>query len=210
MKRLRNRPIGTAAFFAVGTAAIALALLAPRATHADEEEIPDWERQGDYEQNGTRFGEVVVKGELVPAANAPGGWTLVRTLENTSDEPQNCTVEERILRMETTPYARSGSMAEAVVLRNQPIALKPHEKRTIGITLPPKIGEQITAGLKKKAWIDSAYQRAVANEKYDDKIMAASYNHFSVEYLKPLPPGKKAQSIIFARGSMAGPDAMGL
>ena len=35
MKRLQNRPISTATFFAVSTAALALTVLTPRATHAE-------------------------------------------------------------------------------------------------------------------------------------------------------------------------------
>lgn len=190
MKRLQNKPLATIFVFAAGTAALCLAVLWPRPTLA--EEIPDDERQGEYEDLGMKFGNIVVKGELVADVRVPGGWALVRTLENKSDEPESCTVEERVLRTETMPEARVTPAPTPVVLRNQRISLGPHEKRTIGIALPRTLGEQITAGILAKASIERDRDRAIAAEKWDSVNLTRTYMAFHVEYLKPLPPGAKA------------------
>ena len=71
--------------------ACAMVVLWPRTTRAQE--IPDLERQGEWSEDGVEFGEIVVSGEIVADAKVQGGWALVRTLVNTSDEPQRCTVE---------------------------------------------------------------------------------------------------------------------
>lgn len=187
----RVRPLAITLLFAGGTAAALLAVAWPRTTHA--EEIPDFERVGEYDGEGMKFGNIVVRGQLVPAASVPGGWTLVRELENQSDAPEKCVLEERVLRTETMPGARVEPAPTAMVLRNQPIALGPHEKRRIGVALPKAVGEQITAGLARKAWIEQARGRALAAERYDAPVLEATYMAFHVEYLTPLPPGATAQ-----------------
>jgi hypothetical protein len=190
MARLSTRPFAIVTLFAVGAAATALTLLWPRSTLA--EVIPDEERLGEYEEDGMRFGNIVVRGELVPSATAPGGWVLVRTLENKGDAPEKCAVEERVLRTEDMLDARVTPSPTAVVLRNQPIALGPHEKRTLGISLPREIGEQITAGKNTKAAIERARERAMAAEKWDAVNVGRTFMTFHVEYRKALPPGATA------------------
>lgn len=185
MKSLAKLSLST-----VGTAAVALALLFPRPTHADV--LEDWERQGEYDEDGIKFGNILVKGELVATANSPGGWALVRTFENTSDAPESCTVEERVLRTETMPEARVTPPPTAVILRTQTIKLAGHEKRSIGVFVPRAIGEQITAGLRARATIEQQRERAVAAEKWGDLELERTYMTFHVEYLKPLPPGATA------------------
>lgn len=206
MKWIRIRQLSTTALFAVGTAAAALVVLWPRQTHA--EEIADWDRQGDYDEDGMKFGNILVKGELVADGKAPGGWALVRTLENKSDQTEKITVEERVLRTETMPEARVTGGSVAVVLRNQAIVLGPHEKRTIGIVLPKSIGEQITAGIKAKAWAERGREQALATEKWDSPALNRTYMTFNVEYLKPLSPGDTAApSLNFGQGPARMPGA---
>jgi hypothetical protein len=188
--RQRMRTLATTLMFAGGTAAAVLVVAWPRTTFA--EEIPDSDRMGDYEEEGMKFGNIVVKGELV-ADGTPSGWSLVRTFENQSDAPEKCVIEERVLRTETMPGARVTPASVAVVQRNQTIALGPHEKRKIGVRLSESIGAEITAGLRKKAWIEQAQQRAIAAEHYDAPAMRATYMTFDVEYLSALPAGATAE-----------------
>ena len=185
MKSLARIALSTA-----GTAGIALVLLFPRPTHADV--LEDWERQGEYDEDGIKFGNILIKGELVATANAPGGWALVRTFENKSDEAESCTVEERVLRTETMPEARVTPPPTAVILRTQTVKLAAHEKRSIGIFLPRALGEQITAGLQARSSIERQRERAVAAERWGDLELERTYMTFHVEYLKPLPPGATA------------------
>jgi hypothetical protein len=185
----RLRTLATTLMFAGGTAAVVLVTAWPRTTMA--EEIPDTDRMGEYEEAGMKFGNIVVQGQLVPDGS-PGGWSLVRTFENQSDAPEKCVLEERVLRTETMQGARVTPPPVAVVQRNQTIALGPHEKRKIGIRLPPAVGAQITAGMRRKAWIEQSQQRALAAERYDAPEMRATYMTFDVEYLSALPPGATA------------------
>jgi hypothetical protein len=187
----RARNLGKTLMLAGGTAAALLVLVIPRTTLA--EELPDSDRMGEYEEVGMKFGNVVVQGELVAANSAPGGWTLVRTFENQSDQPEKIVLEERVLRTETMPDARVTPPPVAVVLRNQTVALGPHEKRKVGIFLPPAVGAQITAARQRKAWIEGARARAIAAERYDGPEMRATYMQFDVEYLTALPPGATAE-----------------
>lgn len=188
----RARSLGKTLMLAGGTAAAILVLAFPRTTFA--EEIPDSDRMGEYgEEEGMKFGNIVVKGELVADGSVPGGWTLVRTFENHSDQPEKCVLEERVLRTETMPDARVTPPPVAVVQRNQTIALGPHEKRKLGIALSPAIGAQITAGQRRRAWIEQARTRAFQAERYDGPEMRATYMTFDVEYLTALPPGATAE-----------------
>lgn len=190
---LRIRPLATTTFFAVGTLVASLTALWPRTTHADLTEIPDSERQGDYDEDGMMFGNIVVKGQLVADGKAPGGWALVRTYENKGDTAETCTLEERVLRTETMPDARVNPRSVAVIVRTQKIALGPHEKRSVGVYLPPAIGAAMTQGHKTKSNIEQQREAAIAAEKYDLLQSGRTYMTFDVEYLKPLLPGTKAE-----------------
>lgn len=188
--RHRARNLSKTLMLAGGTAAFVLVAAFPRTTFA--EEIPDVDRMGEYEEVGMKFGNIVVHGELVAAGSVPGGWTLVRTFENQSDQAEKCVLEERVLRTETMEGARVTPPPVAVIQRNQTIALGPHEKRKIGIVLPASVGEQITAGRRRQVWIERAMERAMAAERYDAPEMRATYMTFGVEYLTALPPGATA------------------
>ena len=193
MPWLRTRPLGIVALCAMGAAASTLLLFWPRETYA--EEVPDSDRHGDYDEEGMKFGNVLVKGELVPAANTPGGWVLVRTFENTGAEPEKLAVEERVLRTETALDARASPPPMAVILRTQSVSLKPHEKKTVGVRLAPEIGKQITAGRNTRAFLEKARERAMESEdpsKLRGIDFDRSFMEFHVEYLRPLEPGQTA------------------
>lgn len=183
----RARPLATITLFAAASLALTLSALWPRTTFA--EAVTDAERQGEWDEDGAKFGNVVVKGELVADGTVPNGWVLVRTLENKGDEPETCQIEERILRTETMPAARVRPPPYAVLLRGVTVTLRGHEKRTLGIPLPASIGAQISANLRLLASIERGRERALTLERYRDPVFAQTYMEFEVEYLKPLPPG---------------------
>jgi hypothetical protein len=187
--RQRLRDLVNAAIFAGGAAAVVLTMALPRTTHA--EPIADIDRQGEWAEEGMKFGNILVRGELVADGSAPGGWALLRTLENQSDAPESCVLEERVTRTETMMGARVTPPATAVLLRNQPIALAPHEKKSIGVRLPPSLGAQITAAHRTRALIERAYARTVESGKVDP-FAERTFMTFEVAYFTPLPAGATA------------------
>lgn len=189
--RHRATNLGKTLMLAGGTAALMLVAAYPRTTFA--EEIPDSDRMGEYAEEGMKFGNILVQGQLVADGSVAGGWTLVRTFENQSDQPEKCVLEERVLRTETMPDARVTPPPVAVVQRNQTIALGPHEKRKVGVILPAAVGVQITAARQRQAWVERARARAMEAERYNAPELRATYKIFEVEYLTALPPGATAE-----------------
>lgn len=185
----RARDLARVVVLAAGTAAVVLTFALPRTTYA--EPIADSERTGEWEGEGMKFGDIVVHGELVAAASAPGGWTLVRTVENTSDEPASCVVEERVMRTETMVNARVGPSARPALVRNQTFALGPREKKTIGVRLPERLGAQITAAHRSRAIAEQAHGRVVMTGKHDPAA-ERTFMTYDIQYLTPLPPGATA------------------
>jgi hypothetical protein len=188
--RYGRRELAIAGICAAGTLTVGLVLSLPRTTHA--EEIADSDRRGDYEEEGMKFGDVVVRGKLVPAAGAPGGWTLLRTIENQSDEPATCVLEERVMRQETMVNARVGPPARAVLLRNQTFSLGPREKRSVGVHLPASLASQIAMAHRERAMIERAHEQLVMTG-HPNKLAQRTFMTFDVEYLTPLPPGATAE-----------------
>jgi hypothetical protein len=186
---IRARDLVKMAVLAAGAMAVGLTIALPRTTHADP--IADSERQGEWEEEGMRFGDIVVQGKLVADGSVPGGWTLVRTLENKSDERASCIVEERVMGTETMLDARVGPSARAVLLRNQKIVLGPREKRTMGVRLPESLGAKITAGHRARAMAEQARARVIDSGK-PDSVASRTFTAFDVEYLTPLPAGATA------------------
>jgi hypothetical protein len=175
---------------AAGTAAVVLTFALPRTTHA--EPVADSDRQGEWAEEGMKFGDIVIQGKLVADGSVPGGWTLVRTLENTSDEAASCTVEERVMRTETMLNARVGPSARPVLQRMQTIALGPHEKRSIGVRLPESLGAQMTAAHRTRAIAQQAHSRVVMTGK-SEAAATRTFMAFDIQYLTALPPGATAE-----------------
>lgn len=163
--------------------AVALMVLYPRTTEA--EDVEDYERQGEWEEEGQRFGAIVVHATLEASPTAPGGWTLVRTWENKSDEVAETTVEERLESAESLEGARVTPAPRTVLTRTQTLKLGPHEKRSIGVFLPANVGPRITEGQRRHA----ISRARIAAGKYDDDL---TYEEFSVSYLRPLAKGETA------------------
>ena len=170
------------------TFVITLCALWPHATFA--EVVSDFERMGESDENGEKFGEIVVRGDLVADGT---GWVLVRTMENKSDEPQSYRVEERVMRTETKPEARVNPPPYAVVLRGVTLKLKPHEKRSIGLRLSDALSDEITMNAKRLASIESRRADAIMGDHYTDGVFDETYMVFRVEYYRPLGRGDTAE-----------------
>lgn len=187
-------------FRSLGAAVVALIVLLPKTTEA--EVVEDYERAGEYEEDGMRFGAIVVKGELLPSANAPGGWSLVRTYENKSSEAAEITVEERVESTEQMYGARVSGTPTIVLQRTQKLRLAANEKKSIGTYLPEKLGQAIAKGHR-----DEALSRAVgmnATMRADGTMNLIAYNSYSVSYLRPLAPGETAAPPMLRGSPMAG------
>jgi hypothetical protein len=181
--------------------ACALVVIWPRTTCA--EEIADADRAGEWSEEGEKFGEVVAKAELVADAKVPGGWVLVRTLANTSDEAQTVSLEERVVRRISLLDARVDGTPAVATATVRTFTLAAHEKQKIGVALPASLGAEISAGQRTRAaaersrdWMsDDGVANPVKRAAYD-----RSFAVFSAEYLKPLPPGATAQRPDYVTG----------
>jgi hypothetical protein len=170
------------------TALVTLVGFWPRTTSAREVALAD--RMGEWDEDGVKFGDIVVRGELAPDAT---GWVLVRKLENKSDARARCTVEERLLRTETMPDARVEPSATVVFERTQTFELGPHEKRAIGIRISAEISAKITEAARRRGMIEDARAHAITTGDFDDREkLEATYMRYDVDYLKPLAPGDTA------------------
>jgi hypothetical protein len=158
-----------------GAAAVGLISLWSPPTQAIE--VADYERAGEWDEDGQRFGNIIVKGELVPTAN---GYTLLRTFENKSDEAESCDLEERVLRTESSAGSRSSPAPVAVIQRRQRVALKPHETKKVGVYLAPALERQVAENANLP-------QMLLARNDY-----STTYYTFAVDYLRPLQPGETA------------------
>lgn len=168
-----------------GSAFVAAVLLLPRALQA--EEVSAEERMGEWDDNGERFGGIVVRGELVASPIAPGGYTLVRTYENTSEVRERQVVEERVLLQEGQRGARTGYVAEPALVRTQVLDLAPHQKKTIGTYLPVGLAEKMVQAEKVRTAVD----RRIEAGDYMSTIGIVT-RQYSVDYLRPLAKGEVA------------------
>lgn len=176
------------ALVAVATAVVTLVIAWPAASSAREVSMSD--RQGEWDENGVKFGNILVRAELVADAT---GWVLVRKLENQGDGRESCTVQERLLRTETMRDARVEPSPSVVFERTQKFELGPHEKRSIGVRLSEATSAEISAAMRRRKVIDDAYDRAIATGDFEDrKALEATYMRFDVDYIKPLAAGDTA------------------
>jgi hypothetical protein len=165
------------------------------------EEVPDSERAGEWTEDGLmKFGEIVIQGELVADAKVPGGWVLVRTIANPTDEPQTTTVEERVMRQLSQVGARVDGTPLVASATMRTFKLGPHETRKLGVALPASIGQAIAAGQRTRRIAESAGTREAAYDR--------TYPVFTVQYLKPLPPGGTAEVVREIMGPARMPSVM--
>lgn len=181
------------ALAALAGLAVAAITLSPRTTEA--EEVTDAERAGEFDEDGQRFGDLVVSAKLVADAKAPGGWVLVRTYENKGEEPCAATLEERVLQTKTMDGARVEPPPTAVLVRTQRFALAAHEKRSIGVYLPASVGAGVAAAEKRRVAVQAAIARAYASESPSGAVFEQTYDTYRVDYLAPLPPGATAAKV---------------
>ncbi len=185
---MHTRSLATVIAFALVSASLTLEALWPRETLA--EVIPEYDRQGEWDEGGAKFGDIVIKGDLVADAE---GWVLLRTLENKSGQPAHCQVDERVLRTETMEGARVNPPPFAVLLRSVTVSLAAHEKRSLGLRLPTSVAAQISDNQRRASSIASRRADAIEKGRYRDPVFQQTYMVFEVQYLKPLGPGDTAE-----------------
>lgn len=200
------RGLARNALLTAGVVAVSLVAFYPRVTIA--EEVSDAERAGESDEDGERFGDIVIKGELVAAANAPGGWSLVRTAENKGDAVAEADIEERIVRTDAAIASRTGGVPTTVVTRHQKIRLGPHEKKVVGTTFAKAIGEDMTRSAKIQQGIAAFYARAETDESAGGPPPMVAMHTYWTEYLRALKPGEVAQRAPIGEPSMMMPMAL--
>jgi hypothetical protein len=104
-------------------AAVTLTLLAPGDTYADG---PTPAVQLTAE--GTRIGNVVLEGKLVPDAKAKNGWGVLVRAENKGNEPTRVAIATEVTRTVSAPMARVMPMPQAVWSEKETLALAAHQK----------------------------------------------------------------------------------
>ena len=182
--------LGSAGRAAAVAFVLGLLSLAPRTTEA--EEIADYERSGEYDEDGQRFGDLVVSGKLTPDAKAPGGWVLVRTLENKGDAPVECALEERVQSTLTMHGSRVDPPPTTAQLQTLRLTLKPHEKRKVGVLLPSGLAVDIGKAVKQQASVEAAIARELTADSPRGDVFQKTWRTYHVDYLTPLPPGATA------------------
>lgn len=195
------RDLARNALLTAGVVAVSLVTLYPRITIA--EEVSDAERAGESDEDGERFGDIVIKGELVAAAGAPGGWSLVRTAENKGDAIAEADLEERIVRTDAFIASRTGGAPTTVVTRHQKIRLGPHEKKVVGTTFARAIGEDMTRSAKIQQGMQAYYARGDSDGPAPPPMVAV--HTYATEYLRALKPGEVAQRAPIGEPSMLMP-----
>lgn len=153
MKRAMKHLVTVLGFASVaGTATLAMGL--PRTTLAD----PADNLYGQQVAEGTKFGTVVVNGELVKDAHAKTGWLMVITAENKGDAPQSYELETDLTRQFVNPMGRVGDLATELLKADENITVAAHAKQVITREVPAWIAAQ----LESTAKVDRARRKARA------------------------------------------------
>ncbi len=97
----RLRSTATVLAIAAATFAASLAVAWPKTTLADGDD------DGEWTADGMKFGDVVVKTDLVRDMKSKTGWVMVVTAKNDSDVPAKCKLEEDVTRSFSSPGARA-------------------------------------------------------------------------------------------------------
>jgi hypothetical protein len=180
-KSLRN--LVTITGFAAVTAAATLAVCAPRTTFADGD---DADRMGEYTDDGTKFDDIVVKGEIQKDAHSKTGWLILITAKNTADHPETMSLEMDLDRRFTTPEARVA--AEQAMLYSQTQSITVPANGTITLSRPVSAWAvpQLETGRRMQAARADA-QRKVDNGADVDRlapVIYAPFPSFEVAFFK--------------------------
>jgi hypothetical protein len=136
------RPLYRAALAATGTAAVALAFLAPGTIHAeDETEILHTFLSPSYETELP--GGVVGNGEVVHDPHAKSGWGIEVTLANPTEARQTARVTVVLQRSFFNPEGRVSSTPYDVWGSGATADLAPHETVKRVLPLPASLGTEI-------------------------------------------------------------------
>jgi hypothetical protein len=174
MSKSTLRTLVTVTGFAAVTAAAALSVCAPRTTFADGD---DADRMGEYTDDGTKFGDIVVKGEIQKDAHSKTGWMVLITAKNTADHPETMSLEMDMDRRFTVPEARVPSEQAMLYSQTQPITVAANSTLTISRPVPAWVVPQLETGRRMEAARADA-QRKVDNGADFTTLAAVLYDPF--------------------------------
>jgi hypothetical protein len=181
--QISARPLTTLAAFAGVTAALTLAVLAPRTTFADGDEA---DRMGEWTAEGTKFDDLVVSGGILRDAHAKSGWMVTITVANGADHPETVLLETDVDRSFVTPMARVADEQAMLYHETKPVTVAAHASVSITRPVPAWVASQLETGDR----IEKA--RARAQKAVDDgadwttqaAVLSAPYPHFALAFYR--------------------------
>jgi hypothetical protein len=173
----RLRSTATVLAIAAATFAASLAVAWPKTTLADGDDA-----DGEWTADGMKFGDVLVKTELVRDTKSKTGWVMVVTAKNDSDAPAKCKLEEDVTRSFSSPGARVSAPAVAIWKVRDTLALDAHASVTKKLDVPANIAAQMTVAERDQANRTKLQDKAQANDKdVPWRLVYAPINVFGTE-----------------------------
>jgi hypothetical protein len=133
------RSVVTVFGFAAVTAAAGLAVAWPHTTYADGEQPV-----AQYTAEGTKFGDVVVKSDLVRDSKSKTGWVVVIVASNKSNSVASVSLEADLTQMVANPMGRVAPMAQTVWNTNESLTLAANQTVVKRFDVPAAIATRIT------------------------------------------------------------------
>jgi hypothetical protein len=172
----RLRSTATVLAIAAATFAASLAVAWPKTTLADGDD------DGEWTSDGMKFGDVLVKSELVRDTKSKTGWVMIVTAKNDSDAPAKCKLEEDVTRSFSSPGARVSAPAVAIWKVRDTLALEAHATVTKKLDVPANIAAQMTVAERDQANRTKLQDKAQADNKdVPWRMVYAPINVFGTE-----------------------------
>ena len=134
------RTLTTIFGFAAVTAAAGFAIALPHTTYADNDKPVV-----QYTPEGTKIGDIFLKGNVVHDAKSKTGWFLVVTAENKSDNVESCEISSELTRTVGSPMARVRPTPQMVFSANDAISVAAHGKLVKKYEIPAPLAAQLTS-----------------------------------------------------------------
>ena len=171
--------------FATVTMGATLVALSPRTTFAEGD---DADRMGEYTADGTKFGNVVVNGQLTKDPHSRTGWSMIITADNQSDDQAKCALETDLTRQMIVPMSRSSPEGTTVMKGKEDITLAAHQKITVRHDVPAWIVEQLNNSdriTRAKAKAQAELEKSGNGDNQAAMmLMQTPFPSFSVGFLK--------------------------
>jgi hypothetical protein len=135
------RTLTTIVGFAAVTAALGFGVALPHTTYADNDKPVV-----QYTPEGTKIGDIFLKGNVVKDAKSKTGWFLVVTAENKSDNVESCEISSELTRTVGSPMARVRPSPQMVFSANDAISVAAHGRLVKKYEIPAPLAAQLTSG----------------------------------------------------------------